>query len=74
MDASRSATAHVFAEGVAVADTEPAAVGEALPAGRVDEPAPAGRDAADVGAPEEAAGLAGTPDVEAPAPAPFPPG
>ncbi|WP_369248312.1 hypothetical protein [Streptomyces sp. R41] len=74
MDASRSDTAHVFAEGVAVAEAEPAAVGEEFPAGGVDECAPAGRDAADVGAPEEAAGLAGTPDGESAAPAPFPPG
>ncbi|WP_308429382.1 hypothetical protein [Streptomyces albiflavescens] len=74
MDASRSDTPHVFAEAVAVADAEPAADGAALPAGGVDESVPAGRDAVGVGAPEEAAGLAGTPDGDAADPAPSPPG
>jgi hypothetical protein len=74
MDASRSDAAHVFAEAVAVAEAEPAAEGEAFPAGGVDASVPAGRDASDVGAPEEAAGLAGPPDGEAADPAPLPPG
>jgi len=73
MEASRSSTAHVLAV-EDDADAEPPAVGEAFPAGGVDEPAPAGRDAADDGALEEDAGLAGAPDGDPVAPSPFPPG
>ncbi|MFE9997437.1 hypothetical protein [Streptomyces avermitilis] len=70
MDALRSVTAHVLAAEDVVSDAEPRAVGEALPAGGVEEPVPAGRDAPEVGALEEdPAALSGTPDGEPAVPA-----
>ncbi|WP_242432175.1 hypothetical protein [Streptomyces avermitilis] len=59
-----------MAAGDVVPDAELRAVGEALPAGSVEEPAPAGRDAAEVGALEEdPVALSGTPDGEPGVPA-----
>ncbi|MEU1457067.1 hypothetical protein [Streptomyces avermitilis] len=70
MDALSAVAAHAFAAGDDVQDAESRAAGEVLPAGSVEEPAPAGRDAAEVGALEEdPAALSGTPDGEPDVPA-----